>query len=258
MSCGGNPLFEADLYSTDLAGEVRTGSDEMGEFSKKGFILSEAGLRDPGFLYEWPQVSEVEDYIVSINSGAGHLTPWIFDIADCLELDPRVLVALVRRESDFREGVTGVNGVGLVQMTNIGIAEVNFQLGQVEEGKATGYGQEYFGERVDRCLSSSLLGPHWTPLYQRSEVQEAYRYHGEAKAKELMRKLVLDPKTNLVYGAVLLKTYLAVYSKSAENQEERFWKALRRYNGHPKHREAYATQVLKWAAQVGNAIPVSI
>lgn len=177
----------------------------------------------------------------------------IATVAACFGLDPYVYAGLVHTESRYRADARSPTGAaGLTQMTKWGLLEVADQIGFGDSRRATETARLYFNAAIDQCIEVHLLaGAEWTPPWDRAEVarHKPYSPRWYRAQKDVLYR---DPDSALIYGAVLLKTHLAVIRKSwrRSSTERVYREALRRYNGDEAMRHIYHETVIKTAKRI--------
>jgi hypothetical protein len=163
-------------------------------------------------------------------------------VSGCLGIDAGVFVGLVRQESAFAAGaVSRTDAVGLTQMTTIGIREVDDQLGARGPEEARTDAIRYFTGRIAGCVAPRLGVAGQDPLWRRHP-------GGLVAERDALRS---DADDALIYGAVLLKTDLAVSDAMAAGEGAALYgAALERYNVDPiaAVREDYRRRILADAA----------
>lgn len=172
----------------------------------------------------------------------------IYMVAQEFGIDPRVLLALVRKESSYRADAESPTGAaGLTQFTTSGVTEVKDQFGA--------RGTEY-------ALSNTIN--YWTELVPRvykqlSNGKDLQLPTSATTVKSLKDTLVAHPLMAIIYGAVLLKTNLAMVKEKnltanpPLTMRELYRKALENYNGDPPVKEEYAKTILLWAESYGGS-----
>lgn len=166
------------------------------------------------------RIPAIEALIISKN---------IIKVSECLEIDPWILTGLIKKESSFdKNAVSKTGAVGLTQFTTIGLKEVNDQLGRRGRVGAPDATTLYLAEKIRSCID-----PNWTDLWNRiEEKEESAVFYNQLKS--VLKK---DIRSSIVYGAILLKTYLAiVYKRNPHDQSELrpsdiYFQALQIYNG---------------------------
>lgn len=150
-------------------------------------------------------------------------------VANCFLIDPWLLASLVQKESSYiRDAVSITGASGLTQFTNIGFKEVHDQLGMRGKLGATEGSIQYFNETLSTCVDQN-----WVHLWNKINLpEEDINFYVEAK-----EEIKQDTLLSLSYGAILLKTYMAVISIRANASDEvltmaeRYYYALQMYNG---------------------------
>lgn len=181
------------------------------------------------------------------NNGNGEL-PFIKDnlplVADCFGIDRAVFTGLVRQESAFdRTQVSSGGAIGWTQFTTIGLQEVKDQLGERGPAEARAAATKYFTDVINDCVVPQAGLSVWKDAWK--EVPT-----GSSDIKEL-NKL---PLHQLVYGAILLKTYLSNWrtkSEAGTEMKEIYRMALEAYNGEElAKRQAYAKNILGFSSEI--------
>lgn len=161
------------------------------------------------------------------------ITEEVIRISQCFKIDARLYLALMRMESNFERGAISHTGaVGLSQFTSIGAQEVNDQLGERGRDYANVRNTNYLNELINNCSSN------WLHLWERAE--------GWQNQKRLFLE---DIELSLIYGAILLKVYLA--KNYEEDLRQNYYNALVNYNGEPGERKYwYARTILKFYDEI--------
>jgi len=185
-------------------------------------------------LEKTPEAPYLQNYIQKTNykidtNDAEEISQSIVTISGCLEIDPWVLTALIQKESSFDKLATSPTGAaGLTQFTNIGIKEVNDQLGFRGTAGAPGTVTEYLTTQIKTCVSQE-----WIHFWTRLDIGETSP-NFYPLLKEELKKDILG---SVLYGAVLLKVYLGVvttrntYAVSPISPSDTYYQALQMYNG---------------------------
>lgn len=178
-----------------------------------------------------PSLTLIKKYIMDNNlkiknEEARLMSGHIIHIAHCLEIDPWILTGLIKAESSFdRNAESKTGAVGLTQFTNIGLKEVNDQLGLRGREGAPMETILFLSERIRNCIA-----PDWVDVWNRIDA----RLEDPDFYKQLKLLFKKDIQVSIVYGAVLLKTYLGIiYKKNAPRLQasELYFQALQFYNG---------------------------
>lgn len=206
------------------------------------FTLSEKGFRLPlEFVsknYEMMRLSpdelKIREHILKINRKistieAIEISETIVLVSECLHIDSWILTALIQKESSFKKDAVSPKGAaGLTQFTTIGLKEVNDQLGIRGRVGAPVEVTTYFNERIRGCID-----PEWIDLWNRINVTE-----GDTQFYKLLKdELKRDTSAAIVYGALLLKTFLAFVNTRNTLEavplktSEIYFQALQLYNG---------------------------
>lgn len=181
-----------------------------------------------------PTSDLLKNHIVKINgrvppAEALAISKNILKISACMQIDPWILTALIQHESTFNKNAVSPTGAaGLTQFTSIAFQEVNDQLGLRGRAGAPEITTLFLAEKIRTCID-----PSWIDLWNRVEAKED-EPEFYPQLKEVVKQ---DIKSSIVYGAILLKTYLAVTNKrqSPESKplkmSEIYFHALQIYNG---------------------------
>lgn len=216
-----------------------------------------AGVHRPLMLWERPTRAQLTAIISRYRSAddAARLAGKVLVLSDCFGIDSLVYAGLITRESGWRQGAVSPTGAsGLTQFTGPGIREVSAQLG-IPSARARPETVGWFRDQLEQCVQPRLKMA-WTHLWKRALTLR--------QQKKLFRG---DENLALVYGAVLLKTYVTV-ERNQHPRSRGTWlmrRALARYNGERqprlfngrlvKGREAYQQSVMKlaglWAGRAG-------
>ncbi len=199
---------------------------------KSNFIISKKTL----------SISNLSRYIRQTNPSRSsdymdneQMAETILRISSCLEIDPYIFTALIRKESSFRTHAKSPTGaVGLTQFTTLGLNEVNDQLGAKGRAGAPVANTEYWLNLMTECVDYDFQA-----LYHQNETIRAQK-----------SVIMNQPKYALYYGSILLKTYLAHQKRKIENGtlHDIYRKALEQYNGEvTPRRQSYAAKILKYA-----------
>lgn len=165
------------------------------------------------------------------NLEASEISKEIILVSDCFQIDPWILMGLVQKESSYNQEATSPTGAaGLTQFTEIGFREVNDQLGLNGRAGAPDSTTLYYSQKIRSCID-----PSWVDLWNRVNVKE--------DDPQFYSLLKLEVKKNtaasLVYGAILLKTYVAHITERNLSApvplklSEIYFEALKAYNGEP-------------------------
>lgn len=224
-SCGKQSPQNSDLQGYPASATTHVGSSYM----------VETAALDP---------VDLATYIRTANKGidkatAATLAKDIKTVAKCFAIDPRLLAAQIQQESSFDTNAESPTGAaGLMQMTGIGIQEVEDQLGRRGTDQAGSKATKYFKGIVAGCATKAF-GEDFamrTMLWKRT------------KAVSIKKSLIKsEPRVGLVYGAIMLKTLLskAKTEDSERNMRELYERALSLYNGDPKEQEHYKTVIMQ-------------
>ncbi len=220
-------LLALTIYSINLAKSYASEYETL-----KGFRLPEKNItKDYTLMSKTPSTFTIETYILKSNIKIGskdreEIARNILKVSECFKIDPWILTGLIKKESTFnRFAVSPTKASGLTQFTGVGIAEVNDQLGIRGEQGAPLSSIEYFNTQIKECIN-----PTFKHLWDRIAVKnEDKLFNGMAK-KEIMNDIELA----IIYGGVLLKTYLAYTDLKSDAQlSQIYFLALQTYNGEP-------------------------
>ncbi|WP_412470356.1 transglycosylase SLT domain-containing protein [Oceanospirillum sp. RT-1-3] len=201
------------------------------------FVGHEDMIRNYQITQEYSK-GDFEAYIMAQNPSASEqeatlITDRVIEVAELFGVDAKLFLALIRMESNFvRDAISPTGAVGLTQFTSIGAQEVSDQLGQ--------RGPDYANLQNTLYLNNTLSDeiPEWTHLWLRE------RTWAEQKLLFLH-----DLDLSLVYGAILLKVYLA--KNYQDDLMTNYYEALVDYNGEPGERKFwYARTILKFYDEI--------
>lgn len=171
----------------------------------------------------------------------------ILMIADLVGIDPYILTVIPRKESEYIQSATGPGGsAGLMQILPPTIAELNTQLGKEGPDNA-------------RATTIKYLQDLWKDMFPKVVGKP---FDGKPWATNQMTVIKNDPYQNLIYGATILKVYLALSKSQNKKGAMKDWyvKGLEMYNGSGKKAE-YRQIVMNWAddleTEYGGASSVS-
>lgn len=203
----------------------------------KGFrVQDEFIAKDYKLLRLVPSEGEIQKFIIESNykikkADAENLAAEILKISLCFEIDPWIFTSLIKKESSFEKSATSItNAVGLTQFTGIGIVEVNDQLGIRGKDGAFLNSIQYFNNTLKSCVDEN-----WVHLWDKVTNYKELSADDQMRAAKAI--LLENPRYALVYGAVLLKTYVAISDQRNTNPENKlsqlYFNALMQYNGEP-------------------------
>ncbi len=157
----------------------------------------------------------------------------VIAVSNCFGIDAKLYLALIRMESNFaQKAISRTGAVGLSQFTSIGAQEVSDQLGQRGPNYANRKNTKYLNDIVNGCTLN------WQQLWTRS-----------SRWAEQKLFFLDDIQLSLIYGAILLKIYLAKNYNS--DIETNYYDALVNYNGEPGERKYwYARTILKFYDEI--------
>ena len=141
-------------------------------------------------------------------------------IAGCFEIDAVLLTSLVTNESGWKKKAKSPTwAMGLTQFTSAGIREASGQLrGDLWTRPET---TRYLNNVINECVEPKL-GIEWVQLWKRART-----------IKEQKLLFLEDENLALVYGAVLLKTYVSIerFKNRYQSLHYVITKGVSRYNG---------------------------
>ncbi len=156
------------------------------------------------------------------------LSRQIIRVSQCFDLDPLVFTALIWRESHFKHQSQSETGaVGLTQLTKTGIHEVLDRLAKESPRR-----KNSLRNQMAACYPSLLKSiPDYPDVVDFSEWK---------------RKMANSPEIALIFGAALFKI----------NFKGDYRSALEKYNGDPRVKVRFATDVLVLAAWISSSFTV--
>jgi hypothetical protein len=164
----------------------------------------------------------------------------------CFGTDPEFVTSQIMTESTFnRRAISRTGAVGFTQMTSIAIDEANDQLGNRGELGAPKEVSESFAQSI-QCYESHL--GRWTDMWASNQAilprrLVAGHLVASARAKAWLRA---STDRDLIYGQVILKTYLARFRPLGLEGVQLYTQAARAYNGERGQKKViYADKVLK-------------
>ena len=165
----------------------------------------------------------------NINKGeAKVLSKKIVQVAKCMDLDPVMFAALIWRESHFRHVAQSETGaVGMTQLTKPGIQEVLERLAENSWRK----------KDLIRMQVASCYPKIFKQIPKNIDVEDIAQWKQKIKNS-------LD--MNLVFGAVLLKSYL--------DRHQDYQIAFEKYNGDPRIKVRFAQEVLALNGFISNSL----
>ena len=205
------------------------------QVKEKGFRFpNDLILADYKLMKLTPTIGSLSRNIKTINSNleneeAKTYAKKILEVSQCFKIDPWVLTALIQKESSFKkDAISPTGAAGLTQFTAAGFKEVNDQLGFRGREGASETTTLYWKLTIKSCIDES-----WAELWHDVKLKEDDpEYYNILK-----QKLIDTPDVAIVYGAILLKTYVAHIANRAERNEselkdsEIYFNALQIYNG---------------------------
>lgn len=220
MSCGDN------INKAELKGDFRT-----------NYVTEDFLLYDTELYWE-----DIRDTILKWNpkwensSHTRNQIAWkIYAISTCLNIDAIVYSSLIFSESNYvSSAVSPTGAVGLTQFTNIGIKEVNDQLGRRGPSFSRASSIRYFRSVIEDCIS-----------YENgiANYQDLWTFNNQKQ------RLLSNADHSLIYGAIYLKSLLSVakYKLEQASMRDIYYEALRSYNNDPNVRDKYASKTLNRA-----------
>ena len=154
-------------------------------------------------------------------------------MSTCLDIDPIIYSSLIYSESAYMSDAQSVTGaVGLSQFTNIGILEVNDQLGMrgMEYAREDTY--KYFQTVIRSCIS------HQNGIFS---------YKNLWTFSDQKSRLLLNADHSLIYGAIYLKLMLSVTRSRIKTHDiDNLYRiAIENYNGDPPIKKTYAKKIMR-------------
>lgn len=216
----------------------------------KGYRLSDESItKDFTLMKITPSIQFIAGHIVQVNykiekDEALEIAQNILTVSACFNIDPWILTALIQKESSFQKtAVSPTNAAGLTQFTSLGLKEVNDQLGLRGRTGATESAILYFSTQVKECID-----PNWVDLWIKISLPEE-----DPTFYTLLKEEIKTNTTSaVVYGAILLKTFVAYIDNKNKNSEvkpltsEIYYQALQAYNGEEGDTKVlYAKSVFK-------------
>lgn len=155
-------------------------------------------------------------------------------ITDAFGIDPYIVTAIIRKESEYQKSATGPGGAyGLMQIMQSVISEAHVQLGQQ-------------GPQNARKTTIDYLQKLMTDIYPKAVGKP---FNPKPWSTSMLPVMKTDPWQNIIYGSLILKVYLSVEKTKNKNlsMKDLYTKGVQFYNGSGKKVE-YAQIVLNWAA----------
>jgi hypothetical protein len=177
------------------------------------------------------------------------LAPRIIAVANAAGIDAFVFAGLVGHESWFQGKSCYAGGCGLTQMTGAGVAEFSDQFEGVK-GNSSPAAWDFIHKMIDdhAFLKANFLFIEGTDKLQKARIKAGIKSLPDRSIE--FNAIASNPTTSLIYGAVLLKLYLAEAVRLGKSKQVKFSaiyaKALTRYNGNvkePKIMNCYAHNV---------------
>lgn len=223
MTFSKNLVFICALFSFDVLA------------MDKGFRLPLDSIsRDFSLMKLTPKAELIHTYILKTNyripkEEARDIAEAIVLVSECFQVDPWILTGLIQKESSFKkDAISPTGAAGLTQFTGIGFKEVNDQLGMRGRVGAPEAITLYFAGKIRSCVD-----PSWVDMWNRIEEKDDHPEFINLLKEEIKK----DITSSIVYGAILLKTYLAfIHSKNSLEavplkMSEVYFQALQTYNG---------------------------
>jgi hypothetical protein len=212
-----------------------------------------------------PLIKRIESYVTSNKGnrqgslGDYELAKFIVRASFCSGTDPFIVTAKIHKESTFNNrAVSPTGAVGYTQMTAYGIEEVHDQLGNRGRGHAPLVNTEFFSDVV-KCTLPGFVTPWRLGVIGKGQKV----LNSTRRNKKIKNWLRSNPKSDLIYGQILLKTILASTYKPSLSLMKIYRRSLSKYNGDnnfvrrgpykgQRVKVAYASQVVRFYEQVSN------
>ena len=213
-------------------------------------------VEEPFSLYANPPTrAQIASFILKTNSkydsqSADRMAGQIKIVAQCFQVDERLLASQIRQESRFDENAESpTHAIGLMQLTGIGIQEIEDQLGRRGNTYAGALAIAYYNALRQHCLQDSF-GTKFS-----EDLRLWYRTNTGSATGDLLQKksfIRSEPLVGMVYGAVMLKALLskAKTEKPSGDYETYYRRALWLYNGDPKEQDHYQAVILQRALEI--------
>lgn len=226
-------------------GQNSSNADLSGYSGKATKFVGESFLLFP----DTPSQSDLERFIRKSNLqiDATKLAKDIKSVATCFAIDERILASQMRQESNFNPGAESpTHAVGLMQLTGLGIQEIEDQLGARGTLYASSTAITYFNKVRTTCLKKSLGWDSADDMLLWKRVPTGNRQSILATKKSLIKS---EPRIGLAYGAIMIKTLLskAKSEDASRDIENTFRRSLWLYNGDPAEQEHYQNVILERA-----------
>lgn len=216
--------------------DATSGSDLKGffqtEFIGEKFVLHEKSLSEDAII-EYVKRHRMADKAEDPTMPDRELAQKILMITDAFGIDPYIVTAIIRKESEYQKSAVGAGGAyGLMQIMQSVISESHVQLGQQ-------------GPQNARATTIEYLQKLMTDLYPKA-VGKAFNPKPWSTA--MLPVMKTDPWQNIVYGSLIFKVYLSVERTKNKTGTMKDWytKGLQFYNGSSKKVE-YTQIVMNWA-----------
>lgn len=215
---------------------------------EKGYFVKLEYISDEYYLNESLSPARIAEYIHEVNPGRDEtsltnieLAQLIDHISYCYEIDPYIFTGLIRQESGFNENAISSTGAfGLTQMTGIGIKEVNDQLGYRGPSYAKSTVIKFHNTTAKDCTEND-----WINMWSDGVNMESI-----SAQKNWLKE---DPLRQVIYGAILLKTYLAYSADRYSNLDLKdiYIKTLLLYNNDPNEGDKFWKKIFNHAKAIG-------
>ena len=153
----------------------------------------------------------------------------------CFGNDPYFVAAKLFLETRFdksRRSSTGA--IGISQLTGRGIDEVNDQMGSRGKKYAPKKNKEIFALSVG-CYFGSMDDHQFSFMFEDGTIPKGQTTHRSKVHRDHAKEWILeDIDRDLIYGNLLLKTYLAANHVKDQDLLETYRKGMEHYNGEDK------------------------
>ena len=228
-------IYKIVLFLFSCFALLTASAQEVTKVGDKGYRLSgDSVAKDFTLMKIIPSKKFIAGHIVKVNykvskDDALDIAQNILKVSSCLKIDPWILTAMIQKESSFKKDATSpTNAAGLTQFTTSGLKEVNDQLGLRGRTGATENATLYYSARIRECID-----PSWIDLWVKINVIEE-----DPTFYSLLKEEIKTNTTSaVVYGAILLKTFLAYVDNKTKDSEvkplisEIYYQSLQAYNG---------------------------
>lgn len=187
----------------------------------------------------------------------------IFKVARAYGLDPIIFLGLVNQESGDFKPHDGVNGTGVAQLTAISIRDACHTLETTDcevykkEDYANGSYEEIWKHKTHASISalfnvSSNYESYypWRRYCQKDPLQKIDRCNAKCNISadcvaKIDKAMMADNRVNLNLAGLNLLNFLGQAEKNmpGASMKDKYRSALEHYNGNPKHKKAYPTNI---------------